>query len=442
MQFTSRKKIIIIFVLLSGSILFLSGFTFLFKKDTFDFLKNKISDVSKNSSSKESVYFQTYPTVVLQDLWIDYKRHYIQNDGRTVDKSSNLVTTSEGQSYSLLRAVWSDDKETFDRVWKWTNVNLKKRGEDNLFAWKWGKSQKSGNWEILVEEGGLNTASDADQDIALALILAHYRWNDQYYLDQSRRILNDIWTAEVVIMEDKPYLTAGNWASKKDEVTINPSYYSFAAYEVFQDIDPVHDWKGVKETSYQVLNSFSDTLPPDWAVIKTGTMQIQPVGLNGREIMFSHDALRIPWRVALDWKWNKDERAKNYLTTKLDLFNTEWERYGSIREAYSLNGEPKVSTDNLSMYGSLLPYMQITNPKIAEELFQAKIATQFNPDTGSWNKDLGYYDSNWTWFGLALFLDYTTDVNSIKSATKQNLQNQNSQNITINHFLTNYKSNN
>src|SRR5436309_898989 len=80
--------------------------------------------------------FSTY--TILSSSWDNYKRKFINTDGRVIDYSQNNVTTSEGQGYALLRAVWSDDKMTFDTVWKWTKNTMKRPG-DNLFGWRWGK---------------------------------------------------------------------------------------------------------------------------------------------------------------------------------------------------------------------------------------------------------------------------------------------------------------
>ncbi len=71
----------------------------------------------------------------LSALWSSYKYHYVQN-GRVVEVDEHGITTSEGQSYAMLRAVWSHDRLTFDQVWGWTRDNLRVR-RDALFAWKW-----------------------------------------------------------------------------------------------------------------------------------------------------------------------------------------------------------------------------------------------------------------------------------------------------------------
>lgn len=230
-------------------------------------------NVTNSTNTNGSVYHVIYPKVVLADMWESYKVNFIQEDGRTIDKGAALITTSEGQSYTLLRAVWADDRQTFDQAWKWTNVNLKKRTNDKLFAWKWGQ-MSDGTWGVLEHEGGMNTASDADQDIALALILAYLRWNDDYYLTQARNTLADIWKVEVTELNGQPYLTAGNWATTDDYIAINPSYYSFAAYPLFAKYDPVHDWMGAKETSYTILNRATQVLPPDWANIYKNDLRV------------------------------------------------------------------------------------------------------------------------------------------------------------------------
>lgn len=389
-------------------ILFLAFFgvtVYLVKKnsDLLPYASSKLISIENLRSDTRNTYIDTYPRIVLQDLWSSYVDDFIQNDGRTIDKSSDLITTSEGQSYSLLKAVWVDDRASFDKVWKWTNVNLKKRPNDSLFAWKWGK-RDNGDWGILIDDGGLNTASDADQDIALALILAYNKWNDEYYLNQATTILNDIWNNEVVIINNTPYITAGNWANQSDNIIVNPSYFSFGAYPLFKKYDPAHDWDKVKDSSYVVLNELTSKLPPDWASVSKSNQKAVPIGLNGKAIGFSQDALRIPWRVALDWKWNHDDRAMAYLK-KLDTLQEAWQTTGNIKEQYTLGGKPVTFTDSLSMYGSLLPYMQIVSPKDASTLLSSKISPGFNQDTGEWRKSLGYYESNWLWFGLALYLD-------------------------------------
>src|SRR3989344_2425096 len=93
-----------------------------------------LSFVSYRNSQKgkEPVVFS--PKTMLISLWNDYKREYVEFNGRTIDRQRNSVTTSEGQSYTMLRAVWLDDKDVFDKSWQWTEDNLQ-RPDNNLFSW-------------------------------------------------------------------------------------------------------------------------------------------------------------------------------------------------------------------------------------------------------------------------------------------------------------------
>ncbi|HEY4494669.1 MAG TPA: glycosyl hydrolase family 8, partial [Candidatus Paceibacterota bacterium] len=161
---------------------------------------------------------------MLNFLWQNYKANYIERDtGRTLDKQQDDITTSEGQSYSMMRAVLEDDQITFDSVYKWTQENLG-RDEDHLFSWLFGK-KPNGKYGVLVDKGGYNTASDADTDIALALIFAYERWHEERYINDAKNIINDIWEKEVVLIRGVPYMSANNLEKfLSTNIIINPSY--------------------------------------------------------------------------------------------------------------------------------------------------------------------------------------------------------------------------
>jgi endoglucanase len=301
----------------------------------------------------------------------------------------------------MLRAVWMDDKQTFDSVFDWTQNNLQKRPGDNLFSWKWGQ-HSDGTWGVLIESGGSNSATDADLDTAFALILANKRWNQQHYIDEAKRILNDVWSKEVITINDKPYLVAGDWAANEDSPTINPSYFNFAGYSIFAEVDPTHDWNAVKDTSYEVLNASTSKLPPDWVSINRTTGKVETIVLDGKTSNFSDDAVRIPWRVALDWKWNRDQRALAYLE-KLSFLQDEWKSHHTIYKEYTQDGQAMSNQETLSTYGALLPYFQIIDPKAAQEIYFEKLGNDYNPDIFDFKTDIGYYSKNWAWFGMALY---------------------------------------
>jgi len=221
---------------------------------------------------------------MLLSLWRNYKDDYIEEDSfRAVDRQRGNVTTSEGQSYTLLRAAWMDDKATFDSSLNWTENNLG-REEDALFSWLYGE-RVDGTYGVLVNQGGYNTATDADTDIALALIFAYALWGEEEYLDKARAVIGDVWENEVVLINDTPYLAANNVekTATSEFVVINPSYFSPYAYRIFAKVDPEHPWEELVDSSYDLLNratrapldaEASTGLPPDWVLIHEDTGEL------------------------------------------------------------------------------------------------------------------------------------------------------------------------
>jgi endo-1,4-beta-D-glucanase Y len=348
---------------------------------------------------------------MLESLWKEYKVEYLEPvSGRTLDKQQDNITTSEGESYSMLRAVWMDDRATYDQSLKWTNDNLK-RPDDHLFAWLFGKGA-GGKYQVLKDKGGDNTASDADSDIALSLVFAYNRWHEDQYLSQAKEIIADIWNKEVVTIKGKPYLAANNLEkSSPTRAIINPSYLSPYAYRIFAKIDPAHPWNKLVDTSYDVINfaitdkldkSQSANLPPDWVSINKTTGVISAVDSSNLTTNFSYDALRLPWRLAIDNEWFHESRAKAALD-KLSLLQREWQSDHKIAVTHSHDGSIVSDNDAPAMYGGTIGYFMVSDPSDAKAVYENKLSALFSSDTLQWKESLSYYDDNWAWFGLGLY---------------------------------------
>ncbi len=348
---------------------------------------------------------------MVDSIWAKYKANYIEKDTfRTINKQQDNVTTSEGQSYTMFRAVQMDDKATFDGAYGWTQKILSRK-EDKLFSWLFGKDT-DGNYRVLRSQGGYNSASDSDIDIALSLIFAHNRWKEDAYLTDAKGIITDIWEKEVIVIKGIPYLTANNIEKfTSPRVIVNPSYFAPYAFRIFAKIDPKHDWMGLVDSSYSVLNAVAasslDTnstvkLPPDWITIDRKTGEIQATGISTLTTNYSFDALRVPWRIALDYLWNREPRAKVYLD-KLSFLSDEWVKKGKIASVYSHDGKVIHDAEVPAMYGAVIGYFMVSDPAHAEEVYDKKLKALYNPDISSWKKPLSYYDDNWAWFGIGLY---------------------------------------
>ena len=168
---------------------------------------------------------------VLSSAWAGYKQVFIQPDGRVVDPTRGGVTTSEGQSYALLRAVWMGDRTTFNSVWSWTATHLQ-LGGDAPFASLWSDGR--------VVNG--DSASNANSDIALALLYAAKRFGEAQLRRQAHVVLSAVWQDDVVSIDGINVLTGGNWATRQQQPgpVINPSYFAPYAYRTFAAEDPSH----------------------------------------------------------------------------------------------------------------------------------------------------------------------------------------------------------
>jgi endo-1,4-beta-D-glucanase Y len=373
--------------------------------------------IYKNSATvKVPVIFSSKD--LINNIWSQYKENYFEkNTMRTLDKSRNNVTTSEAESYAMLRSVWLDDHVTFDGSWQWTKDNLQQK-KGSLFAWLFGQ-KSDGNYGVLTSVNGQNAASDADTDIALSLIFASSRWQDKKYLDEAKKIIPEIWSKEVVIINGRPYMASDDTDhSKQANIVINPSYFAPYAYRIFAEIDPSHDWKGLVDTSYEILDQTitspldkkkSANLPPDWIFINHTTGIISAIPDARYTTDYSYDALRIPWRMMLDYNWYKENRALNILK-KMSFLTSDWNKKGRLVSDYSHDGAVVKDDEIPAMYGGSLGVFMATDKALAQKVYENKLISLFNPDDQDWRIPIGYYNENWVWFGIALYNGYLPNL--------------------------------
>jgi endoglucanase len=350
---------------------------------------------------------------VLEEAWAGYKTAFIELDGRVIDPTRGGITTSEGQGYGLLRAVWMGDQQVFDAVWHWTATNLETRG-DGLFASLWSGGK--------VADG--NSASDADSDIALALLYAARKFaTNALHLD-ALRVLDAMWQSEVVSINGMNVLTAGNWA--KTQVSpgpvINPSYFAPYAYRTFAREDPAHPWTTLIDSSYALLGQCTSAtldgtagvgLPPNWCAISRSTGAIVSFPTIAGADDYGYDAFRVMWRVALDALWNHEARARAYLNGSAFL-REQWSSKRMLDPVYAHDGAVISSYDDPTLYGGDIGNFLVTDPAGASQIEQVLLASFHPPAAPSASAYFGdpqnYFEQNWVWFGLALSTGVLVDL--------------------------------
>lgn len=351
--------------------------------------------------------------ILLENTWSFYKSNFIKSYGQTVDPSKN-ITTSEGQSYTMLRAYIMDDKATFDGTWNWTKDHMQFRTDDKLFSWLWGV--KSGEEQVL----DTGHATDADEDIALTLILAGNKWSNSSYINEAKDILDDLWDTSVVEVKGKYIMHAGTGFDHPDGYVINPSYLSPASYRVFAQVDNSHNWEKLADDSYYFLDQVSkmkgnsSSLPADWVFIsKSGVVSSAKKYMKDTEENYGYDAFRTIWRVALDYQWFKNADAKSYLEKTNPFFEAEWGKQKDVFSVYKLDGKPAVDYKSLATSTALLSNIMVTNPSLAKEVYK-EIYTNTYLKEGYWGNGNDYYDQNWAWFSTALYTNSIHLPSSLK----------------------------
>jgi endo-1,4-beta-D-glucanase Y/4-amino-4-deoxy-L-arabinose transferase-like glycosyltransferase len=349
---------------------------------------------------------------LLANTWEGYKERFVEG-GRVIDPQADRRTTSEGQSYAMLRAVYMDDRQAFDEVWRWTEENLRVR-EDGLLAWQWG-TRSDGALGMLDR----NTATDGDQDAALALLFAARRWDTPEYEQEALEILRGIWEQETTVIDEERVVTAGSSARGDDggPVVTNPSYFAPYAYRIFAEADPEHDWMDLVDSSYRILEQVRASselggeagLAPDWLALDSDSGKLLSADglVDSQADKFSYDASRLPLRLSLDWLWFEDERALEAIRG-LSFPRQELEREGQLLAAYQPDGSSAADYESMSMYAGVLPGLLISegeDPQLAHKVFSEKILTAYVNDAHSayWGEDAdNYYNQNMAWFATAM----------------------------------------
>lgn len=323
-----------------------------------------------------------------------YKSNFMTSDGRIMDPDKKNISTSEGQSYIMLQSLVLDDKETFDLAFSWAKNNLQRK--DKLFAWLWGKSPQ-GKYEIL----DYNSASDADVDIAFALLLAHEKWKQTEYLTEALHIINSIWNNETKRIGNHLVLMPGVEQMSDSKIEVNPSYFSPYAFKLFHEYDENHDWTVLVDSSYYYLNLvMSETttgLPPNWFVVTDGKVIFEKTPRGD----FSYDAVRVFPRIYMDYLKTGDKRADSVLE-KSRFFVTKWMESGKFYTNYKSDGELSDENQYIGSIAILLPIINLYDSKVAKQIYEQKLEQKIKSKE-YWTVKNDYYGKNLTWFGIFFY---------------------------------------
>lgn len=322
----------------------------------------------------------------------EYSTYGLVFDAASCGQQSNDAcdfAVSEGAGYGLLLAAIQRDQPTFDKIFYKTMDVM------------WVNNQRALGWKAYTDGSVPDThaALDGDEDMAFALLMADAlqrsgKWHTNHaYKKQAKIMIDSIY--ETMTLDDT-YLCAGNYACTTEE--LNFSYFSPAWYKVFDHYDhnPKHRWKKIINTQYTLLLKVANQnqgFIPDWCT-KDGA-----VTYNGRPHNMTYDAIRVPWRIAIDSLWFKDARAKAYLN--LVIPNVIATSGISDSRMYTIpNGEPIEWHNQLSVamwaagaWGSDIPRNQ-------KRAFADELRSFYNPSDQAFNAR--WAPERWYYYNQAL----------------------------------------
>lgn len=261
------------------------------------------------------------------------------DDSYRVLFNGNDEIVSEGIGYGMVLAAVFGDREILDGLWKFYNRRL----NDNGFM----------HWKIQgcdANVTGWNSATDAELDVAMALLIADCQWGDltATYRDDAEEIINLVKEHEVQTGCGTPnaVLKPGDaWGGCS---CTNPSYFAPGYYRAYAQFTGDSFWNDLADDTYVTLkaNAHETTgLVSDWCSGSgnSGCSEWQ----SGD---YGYDAARTPWRIAVDYLWWGNQDAKEWLTTV-----TNWVRETGIEnigDGYEQDGTKISSTHNSTFVGA------------------------------------------------------------------------------------------
>ncbi len=287
--------------------------------------------------------------------WDRYKRLFIENDGRIVDRGNNNITHTEGIGYTLYFSYMYGDDETFDKVYKWQKNNLP-RNALGLIPWKWGEKE-DGTYGILDK----NNASDGDMWIAYSLYLMSKKRKNTLMLDEAKSIIKSMRENLIVKLSDRYFMLPGaKGFMQEGKIILNPSYYRFDIFKKFSTLDDLETWdKLIKDGEWMLHHSMFSSLRlhPDWIEVSNDlSMKL------AKNKFFGYDAIRIPLNIM----------QSNIPTAKILL-----EPYSKYIKMMKYGNVPlgvvELDIGKIDLYNYCFGHLAIYQKILGENIFKAQI---------------------------------------------------------------------
>ena len=328
---------------------------------------------------------QEEAVTMLLNEWNEWKSQRITASGAggfkrvQRDGSTNYDTVSEGIGYGMLLSLFFEDRALFDDLYRYAKLHF---NENGLMSWH---LDASGN--VTTDDKGSGSNSAADGDMAVSLLFAFKKWGNDgaiNYETEAKALLNAMLTYDV----DSKYYILKPGDQWEYPVT-NPSYYSTAWYKIFQDYTKDVKWGFVRDNCFQTIyncrsNNKSTGLIPDWC---------KSNGLAADNLSYDYksEAVRLSWRLAVDYSWNRGTDPKNICDAITKFFMKKGVE--AIGDGYTITGT-ELSGNRSSAFMACLSAGSMTftgyDPDFVKALYEENIKVK-DPVTEDPKSDFSYY---------------------------------------------------
>jgi len=354
---------------------------------------------------KPQNYTQSELDEIAASFYLEWQDKYIKSDCAENEyyvnfDEGNTICVSEGLGYgmiitSIMAGYDEDAKSYFDGMYRFYKSHPSSINP-LLMAWEQIEGCETN------PDGGGDSASDGDIDIAYGLLLADKQWGsdgDINYFEEGKKIIAAIMQDDV---NPETYtIKLGDWADSSE-----PSFYYSTRtsdfimdhFRAFAQVSVDQDWNKVIDSCYTLINKMqADYSPatgllPDFIINcnSTPTPANQDFLESAYDGNYYYNACRDPWRIVNDYLVSGDARAKSALTAINSwLIANTGGKPENIKSGYSLDGTLIGNYQDVAFTGAFAvsAMLETQNTQWLDEIFELTISEGIN-DNGYFGNTL------------------------------------------------------
>ena len=343
-------------------------------------------------------------------------------------------TVSEGIGYGMIIAVYMNDQTLFDSLWRYEQAHTATVTGTGFPATSTATSLM--NWYVASDgttattanggQSGSGAATDADEDMAWALVMADKQWGGKgslsdTYANYAKKLLGDILKYEI----DQTNSVVKNGSGWGGVDCLNISYFAPSHYRVFATYTGDTHWTSVVSQVYTIIpaslnasngNQDNGLVP----AFSTSTGAADKCGTTGnptastQKHWYQYDSCRTPFRIGIDACLNDESRAASYVAKTSSFFAPKG--VAGINDGYELDGTVSQHDDSFhglsaafigpAGVGAMVPQSGKDYQSFIDDVYAHLIDTTNPMWVGG-----QYYDESWTMLSLLMmtgnYIDFT-----------------------------------